>query len=191
MELAANTTVAWDGSNAPRVPARGRVCLGTISAPHGVRGEVRIKSFTEDAYAIADYGPLSNEAGTRSFEIEISGPAKGGVRARITGCTDRDQAEELRGIDLYIERTALPEPEANEFYYADLEGLRAEGADGRAIGIIAAVHNFGGGDVLEIQQPCDQALLIPFTRERVPDIDVEQGRVVIGASLDDEGEVES
>tara|TARA_B100000686_G_C16572713_1_gene853806 strand:- start:408 stop:959 length:552 start_codon:yes stop_codon:yes gene_type:complete len=183
--------MADGGSNTLRVPASGQVCLGMITAPHGVRGEVRIKCFTEDAYAIADYGPLSNEPGTRSFEIEISGPAKGGVRARIAGCTDRDQAEELRGIDLYVKRSALPDPEADEFYYADLEGVRAERADGCAIGIIAAVHNFGGGDVLEIKRPDDQALLIPFTRERVPDINVEQGRVVIDDSLDDDGEVES
>ncbi len=85
----------------------------------------------------------------------------------------------------------MPEPEADEFYYADLEGVRAERADGGTIGIIAAVHNFGGGDVLEIQRPGDEALLIPFTRERVPDIDVEQGLAVIDDSLDDRGEVES
>tara|TARA_Y100000588_G_scaffold219661_1_gene233580 strand:- start:69 stop:620 length:552 start_codon:yes stop_codon:yes gene_type:complete len=177
--------MAGNGSNPPRVPASGQVCLGTISAPHGVRGEVRIKCFTEDACAIADYGPLTNLAGTRSFEIQISGPVKGGVRARIVGCMDRDQAEELRGIDLYVQRIALPEPEADEFYYADLEGLRAERADGSAIGIIAAVHNFGGSDVLEIQRPGHQTLLIPFTRQLVPDIDVEQGRAVIDDLLDD------
>ena len=168
----------------------GRVCLGVITAPHGVRGEVRIKCFTERPEAIAAYAPLEDESGTRQFELEISGLVKGGVRARIAGCTDRDRAEELRGVMLYVARDVLPEPEPDEFYHADLEGLLAVNADGTSVGTIAAIYNFGGSnDILEIKRPDRQPLLVPFTNEAVPVVDIESGRVVIDfaeASSNDE-----
>ena len=168
----------------------GRVCLGVITAPHGVRGEVRIKCFTERPEGIAAYAPLEDESGTRQFELEISGLIKGGVRARIAGCTDRDRAEELRGVMLYVARDVLPEPEPDEFYHADLEGLLAVNADGTSVGTIAAIYNFGGSsDILEIKRPDRQPLLVPFTKDAVPVVDIESGRVVIDfaeASSDDE-----
>ncbi len=178
MNLAVSTAMVDDDENRG-FPTHGRVRLGVIVAPHGLRGEVRIKCFTEDPNAIAAYGPLSDQHGSRRFELEIAAPHKGGVRARIKGCTDRDQADALRGVILFVDRDALPQPETDEFYHADLEGLRVERARGGTIGMIAAVHNFGAGDLLEIRRPDEQALLIPFTREAVPEVDIEQGRIVI------------
>ncbi len=157
-----------------------RVCLGVITAPHGVRGEVRIKCFTERPEAIATYAPLEDESGARRLDLDITGLIKGGVRARIAGCTDRDQAEELRGVMIYIARDALPEPEPDEYYHADLEGLVVERADGTAVGKIIAIHDFGGScDILEIARPDGQPLLVPFTNEAVPTVDIDAGRIVI------------
>ena len=160
-----------------------RVCLGAITAPHGLCGEVRIRCFTADPHAIAAYGPLCDGDGGRRFELEITGALKGGVRARIRGCTDRDQAEALRGVLLCVDRSALPPAPADEFYHADLEGLRVEHAGGGTVGTVASVHDFGGGAVLEIRRPGGPTLLVPFTREGVPEVDLARGRIVIDEAL--------
>jgi 16S rRNA processing protein RimM len=157
-----------------------RVCLGAIAGAHGVRGLVKIKSFTRDPADLTAYGPLADESGRRRFEIAVTGQAKGLLVARIAGVEDRDTAQALRGVRLTIARAALPKPEdAEEFYQADLIGLAAEDLAGRPLGTIAAVENYGAGDFLEIQPPEGAPLLVPFTKVVVPLIDLEGGRVVI------------
>jgi 16S rRNA processing protein RimM len=157
-----------------------RVCLGAIAGAHGVRGLVKIKSFTQDPANLTAYGPLGNESGRRRFEIAVTGQAKGLLVARIAGVEDRDAAQALRGVQLYVARAALPEPEeAEEYYQADLIGLAVEDPQGRLLGKVAAVENYGAGDFLEIARAEGAPLLVPFTKAAVPLVDLEGGRVVV------------
>jgi 16S rRNA processing protein RimM len=153
-----------------------RVLLGEIGRPQGLQGEVRIRSFTAEPGAIADYGPLEDEAGTRLFEIESLRVTPKTLSARLKGVESRDQAEALTGTKLYVPRSRLPEREEDEWYHSDLIGLAAQGPEGATIGTVIAVHNFGAGDLLEIR-PADggATVLMPFTREFVPEVDVEGG----------------
>ncbi|MHA1153818.1 MAG: ribosome maturation factor RimM [Alphaproteobacteria bacterium] len=157
-----------------------RVCLGAIAGAHGVRGLVKIKSFTQDPANLTAYGPLGDESGRRRFDIAVTGQAKGLLVARIAGVEDRDAAQALRGVRLTIARAALPEPEeAEEFYQADLIGLAAEDPQGRPLGRVATVENYGAGDFLEIARVEGAPLLVPFTKVVVPLVDLEGGRVVV------------
>ena len=156
-----------------------RVCLGVIAGAHGVRGQVRIKSFAEDPKNLTAYGPLTDEAGGRVFQVTVTGQAKGVLLARIEGVKDRDEALALRGTQLYVDREALPAPDEDEYYHADLIGLSAEDSDGRPVGEVVEIHNFGAGDVLEIARPEAHPLLLPFTKKTVPEVDLAKGRVVV------------
>ncbi len=158
-----------------------RICMGVVGAPHGVRGAVRIKSFTDVPEAIADYGALEDEGGTQRFTLRIVGDAKGDgmVIAKLSGIADRDRAEALRGLRLYAPRAALPATAEDEFYHADLVGLAAQLDDGTALGTVIAVHDFGAGDVIEIERAESQPVLVPFTRAAVPVVDIAGGRIVI------------
>jgi 16S rRNA processing protein RimM len=153
-----------------------RVLLGEIGRPQGLQGEVRIRSFTAEPAAIADYGPLEDEAGMRLFEIESLRITAKALTARLKGVESRDQAEALTGTRLFVPRSRLPEREEDEWYHSDLIGLAALAPDGATIGTVIAVHNFGAGDLLEIGPPGGGAtVLMPFTRETVPEVDVEGG----------------
>ena len=154
---------------------KGRVLLGVVAAPHGVRGLVRIRSFTEDPMAIASYGTLSDETGQKQYRVEALSTVKGAVLARIEGVADRTAAEAVRGLRLYVERSALPATAEQEWYEADLIGLAAVGRDGRDWGKVTAFHDFGAGSVMEVSG----GVMLPFTDETVPEIDVEGGKVVI------------
>lgn len=156
-----------------------RVVLATIGAAHGIRGEVRVKSYTADPASLGGYGPLFAADG-RTFEIERLRPLKGDMLVvKFRGIDDRYAAEALNGIDLSVERSALPPAEANEYYHADLIGLEAVDAGGKPLGTVIAVQNFGAGDILEIAPPDGASLLIPFTNAMVPDIDIAGGRLTI------------
>ena len=155
--------------------SRDRVLLGVVAAPHGVRGLVRIRSFTEDPMAVATYGPLSDETGKKLFRVEALSAARGAVLARIEGVADRTAAEALRGLRLYVERSALPETGVQEWYEADLVGLIVVDLDGRDWGKVIAFHDFGAGPVMEVSA----GLMLPFTDEVVPEIDIEGGKVVV------------
>jgi 16S rRNA processing protein RimM len=166
-------------SDACRHSGDARVCVGVVGAPHGVRGAVRIKSFTAEPEAIAAYGPLEDESGVRRFTLRLTGSGKGVVIGALSGITDRDRAEALRGLRLYLPRAALPPTAEDEFYHADLLGLSAELGDGTAIGRVVAVHDFGAGEILEIARDTAAAVLIPFTRAAVPVVDIAGGRLVL------------
>ena len=152
-----------------------RVLLGVVAAPHGVRGLVRIKSFTEDPMAVAAYGPLSDESGKKEYRVEALSAARGAVLARIEGVADRTAAEALRGLRLFVERQRLPHTGEREWYEADLIGLEAAGTAGRDWGKVIAFHDFGAGSVMEVSG----GVMLPFTDEAVPEIDVEGGKVLI------------
>ncbi len=162
-------------------PAKGLVLLGRFGAPHGVRGEIRLQSFTGDPLAIATYDGLTDKGGARAFRLHSVRPqGKDMLVAQVDGVDDRNGAEALNGVELYVPRENLPAPEEDEFYIADLVGIRAETREGEALGVIVAVRNFGAGDILEIapaQGP--EALMLPFTKAVVPIVDLPAGRVVI------------
>lgn len=162
--------------------AETRVCLGAFAGAHGVRGLVRIKPFTEVPEDVAAYGPLSDEAGTRTFRITVTGTGKGSVVARVEGIADRDAAEALKGQRLYVEHAALPPPEDEDtFYHTDLIGLRAETPEGTAMGKVIAVQDYGSGPLLEVWAEGHQSVFYAFTRAVVPLVDVAAGRLVIEA----------
>ena len=158
------------------------VCLGRIVGAHGVRGIVRVQSFTADPDDLTAYGTLSDATGNRRFDVSVTGHVKGLLLARIEGVEDRNAAEALRGSELHIARAALPPTEGEEFYHVDLLGLRAENAKGDALGRVSAIHNHGAGPIVEIQPPDGPSTLIPFTREHVPTVDIEGGRMVVAAA---------
>jgi 16S rRNA processing protein RimM len=154
------------------------VLVGVVVGVHGVRGNVRIKSYTEDPADVGRYGPLRDGEG-RPVRLRVMGEAKGTVVAAFQGVGDRDAAEALRGTRLFVPRSALPPPEEEEFYHADLIGMTAETADGRALGRVREVANYGAGDVLELQPAEGAAVLVPFTRRAVPVVDLAGRRIVV------------
>jgi 16S rRNA processing protein RimM len=157
-----------------------RVCVAKIGAPHGVRGEVKLWPYTADPMAVKDFGPLETEDGTRSFTIEALRPAKEFLVARFKDVSDRNAAETLCHIELYVARERLPEPDDDEFYHADLIGLAVVDTRGAALGTVIAVHNFGAGDIIEMQRNDNRAtVMLPFTDVVVPEIDIDGGRIVV------------
>jgi 16S rRNA processing protein RimM len=158
-----------------------RICVARIGAAHGVRGEVKLWSFTEDPAAVANYGPLETQDGKQRLEIEALRPAKDHFVARIGGVNDRDAAERLRNLELYVPRTRLPAIEEDDtFYHADLIGLDAVTPDGIQIGTVRAVHNFGAGDIIEITPVgSGESLMLPFNDATVPKIDIESKQIVL------------
>lgn len=157
-----------------------KICVAVVTGAHGVRGAVKLKSFTVDPQAVVAYGPLSDKTGQHHYQVRLIGEASNGQWiATIKGVADRDSAAALRGTELFVPRQALPEPEEDEFYHADLIGLRAELADGSLVGTVLGVHDFGAGDTLEVQPPRGASLMVPFLRAVVPVVDVPGGRVIL------------
>lgn len=161
-----------------------RVLLGAIVAAHGLKGEVKVKCFTAAPENIAAYGVLEDAAGERRFRLRVVRRLGDGVLAAIEGVADRTAAEALRGVELYVPRAALPVAEGDEFYHVDLIGLKVERETGEALGTVVAVHQFGANDVLDVRQEKGQSLLLPFTRETVPVVDIAGGRLVVVPPVD-------
>ncbi len=156
-----------------------RVCLGEIAGAHGVKGVVRVWSFTAEPAAIAAYGTLTDASGERKFELRMTGMSRSHVLAEIAGVTGRSAAAALKGTRLYMPRTRLPAAGADEYYHGELIGLIAELAHGARLGPVIAVEDFGAGTVLEITREDGESVLVPFTRRVVPEVDVARGRLVI------------
>jgi 16S rRNA processing protein RimM len=162
-----------------------RICVARIGAAHGIKGEVKLWSFTADPAAVADYGPLESEDGAQRFQIEALRPAKDHLVARLSGVRDRDAAQRLTNMRLFVARERLPPPEPDEFYHADLIGLRAEGRDGAELATIVGIHDFGAGDLLELRPlGASSTVLMPFTAATVPVVDIAGGRIVIDPPQD-------
>jgi 16S rRNA processing protein RimM len=164
------------------------VCVARIGAPHGVRGAVKLWTFTEDPLAVKRYGPLATRDGARSIEVTEVREAKGHLVATLKGVATREEAERLNGLELYVAREKLPATEANEYYHADLVGLAAVNAVEEPIGRVIAIHNFGAGDIIEIAPPNGPTMLLPFTNAVVPIVDITGGRVVIELPGEIEGD---
>lgn len=155
------------------------ICVGAIAGAYGVRGEARIKSFCAEPADIARYAPLLDEGGARSFTLRITGAVSGGFSARLGGVSTREQAEALKGLRLYAPRHRMPALPDDEFYHADLIGLEAVDTGGAPLGRVHAVEDYGAGDFLEIARPGVAPLLVPFTRDAAPTVDLAAGRLVI------------
>ena len=167
------------------------ICVARIGAAHGVRGAVKLWTFTEDPLAVKAYGPLLTKDGARRFEVTSAREAKGHLVATLKGVATREEAERLNGIELYVAREKLPATEEDEYYHADLIGLAAVNAAGEPLGRVIAIHNFGAGDIIEIAPPGGSTLLLPFTNAVVPTVDLAGGRVVIEMPKEIEGDTPS
>jgi 16S rRNA processing protein RimM len=164
------------------------ICVARIGAPHGVRGAVKLWTFTEDPLAVKRYGPLMTKDGARQFEVTHAREAKDHLVASFRGVTTREEAEKLNGIELYIAREKLPATDDDEYYHADLIGLAAVTSANEPLGRVIAIHNFGAGDIIEIAPPQGVTMLLPFTNAVVPTVDLKGGRVVIELPQETEGE---
>lgn len=164
---------------AQRERDRDWVCVAVVAGAHGLRGAFKLRCFTERPEDVAAYGPVFDRDGNRLFELEVIGPASGGVLARADRIQDRNAADALRGTELFVPRSALPDLPTDEFYYTDLQGMEALQPDGSRLGIVQSVDNFGAGDVLEVLADDGRRLTLPFTRETVPSIDLVRGRLVV------------
>lgn len=165
------------------------VLMGRIGAAHGIRGEVRVQSFTADPMALGDYKAFSTGRPGLSLRIlSLRAAGKGMLVARIEGVSDRDAAERLNGVELYVPRADLPAHEdEDEFYLTDLVGLEARLVSGQIIGTVAAVHNHGAGDILEVREPrTNDSFLYPFTRAVVPEVSIGGGFLVIDPPIEAE-----
>jgi 16S rRNA processing protein RimM len=165
-----------------------QICIARIGAAHGVRGAVKLWTFTEDPLAVKAYGPLVTKDGTRQFEVTHAREAKGHLVATLKGVTSRDEAERLNGLELYIAREKLPATGEDEYYHADLIGLAAVTPADEPLGRVIAIHNFGAGDIIEIAPPRGATMLLPFTNAVVPSVDLAGGRVVIELPEEIEGD---
>jgi len=163
--------------------------LAAVIGPHGLKGEVRVKTFTAAPNNLAAYGPLHTKDG-RTFTItDMRATKPDEAVARFAEITDRNASEALKGIELFVARAALPAADSEEFYHADLVGLRAEDTEGRAVGTVTGIHNFGAGDVIEIARDDGDMVMLPFTREVVPVIEIGAGRLVIAVPEEAEAEM--
>ncbi len=164
-----------------------RLLMGRIGAAHGIKGEVRITSFTAEPLALKQYGPLATDRPGLTIEIESARATTNVLVARIKGVTDRTAAEKLNGVELYVDRDKLPATDEDDFYQADLIGLEARLADGTTLGTVTAVPNYGASDLLEVRdRRTGDTYLYPFTRAVVPEVKLDEGYVVIEVPLEAE-----
>ncbi|SIS84348.1 16S rRNA processing protein RimM [Roseivivax lentus] len=157
-----------------------RICVGVLGGAFGVAGEVRLKSFTAEPEAIADYGPFETEDASRSFDMQIVRPVKQGFAVRLSGVRSKEDADALKGTQLFVPRARLPQLPDDEFYHADLIGLAVMDTGGAPLGTVRAVLNHGAADLLEITRPGSaQTALLPFTQTIVPTVDLTAGKIVV------------
>jgi 16S rRNA processing protein RimM len=155
------------------------ICIGAIAGAFGVRGEVRLKSFAATPEDIAAYGPLCREDGSGSYQVHLTGITKNGLTARLGGVRTREEADSLRGVQLYVARSRLPGLPDDEYYHADLVGLAVHDTGGTLLGHVRGVQNHGASDLLELAVPGQaETVLLPFTRAAVPTVDLAAGRIV-------------
>ena len=156
-----------------------KICVGAIAGAYGVNGEVRLKSFTAEPTAMADYGPLSSEDGQKEFSITLTRPIKNGLAGRVSGVKTKEQADALKGVKLFVDRSKLPDLPDDEYYHSDLIGVEVFDTGGELLGRVKAVMNHGAADLLEIHGPgLKITILLPFTLEVVPTVDLKAGKIV-------------
>ena len=161
-----------------------RICVGVVVGSHGLKGYVKIKSFMVLPEDIAAYGPLTDKNSKRSFNLDLISNNKKGLVAKLSGVTDRNASEAMRGVELYLSRDLLPKLEDDEFYYADLVGLKVENTNGDTIGIVSMVDNYGAGEIIEVDLQDGGTEMYKISPEVVPEIDMENGRIVVDPPID-------
>lgn len=169
---------ANQGRQAPSSTEVPLVAIGVITGAHGIRGQVKLRSFTSDPYVLAEYAPLLNATGTKQYELRIDGETKQGLIATIKGVADRNAAELMKGTELFIDKSKLPEPDEEEFYYDQLIGLEVRDAHGGALGRVIAMYDFGAGDIIEIKLNDGHKEMYPFTKISFPEIHIEKGYIL-------------
>ncbi len=175
------------GERATSQPEK-KICVARIGAAHGVRGAVKLWTFTEDPLAVKAYGPLSTADSARVFEIAQLREAKDHLVVTFRGVTTRSEAERLNGIELHVAREKLPATDEGEYYHADLIGLAAVTSNDEPLGRVVAIHNFGAGDIIEVAPASGPTMLLPFSNAVVPTVDIQGGRVVIELPGEIEGD---
>jgi 16S rRNA processing protein RimM len=161
-----------------------RICVGVVVGSHGLKGYVKIKSFMVFPKDIAAYGLLTDKNGKRSFNLDLISNNKKGLVAKLSGVTDRNASEAMRGVELYLSRDLLPKLEDDEFYYTDLVGLKVENTNGETIGIVSMVDNYGAGEIIEVDLQDGGTEMYKISQEVVPEIDMENGRIVVDPPID-------
>ena len=162
------------------------VLLAAVMGAQGLKGEVKAKLFTDAPDALPRYGVLHARDG-RKFKITAFRPTKAGEAViAFQGVADRNAAEALKGTELFVERAALPETNEDEFYHADLIGLEARDSEGRVLGKVSAIHNYGASDVIELSRTDGDHVLLAFSRETVPVLNIAAGYIVVAVPEDDE-----
>ena len=156
-----------------------KICVGTVSGPKGLDGSLRIRSYTTQPEDITSYGPVSDKTEKNHYDIHILQSTKKGLVVKISGIEDRDAAEAIKGLDLYVSRGSLPELDEGEFYFSDLIGLDAVNLNGSLIGKVKSVDNFGAGNVMELEMRDGNFRSLPFSLDVVPVVDIAGGRVVV------------
>jgi 16S rRNA processing protein RimM len=156
------------------------IFVGAIAGAFGVKGEVRLKSFTSEPESIAEYGPVFTDDGMRSFNVLLTGQLKNALSAKLSGVQTKEDADALRGLQLFVPRGKFPQLPDDEYYYSDLVDLGVFDAGGTQIGKVHSVQNHGASDILEISQPdTSSTVLLPFTRKNVPKVDTKASRIII------------
>jgi 16S rRNA processing protein RimM len=157
-----------------------RICVGALMGAFGVHGDLRLKSFCAEPASIAEFETLTSEDGETEYDLQIVGLIKNGFAAQVAGIKNKEQADDMRGITLWVERAVLPSLPDDEFYHADLIGLKVLNTGGEDIGVVFAVHDHGAGDILELTGPeIKNTIMLPFTKLSVPTVDLSKGIVII------------
>ncbi len=168
-----------------------KICIAVITNAHGVNGNLRVKSFGHDAKSLTDYGKLMDATGKKTFDLTITGQSKGQFIVKIDGINNRNDAEALKTTELFIMRDKLPDINEDEFYYTDLIGMRMETSDSSHYGTLKAVHDFGAGDLLDVNLAAGGSIMLPFTKEVIPHIDMKAGLLIVNPPLEVEMEIDT
>jgi 16S rRNA processing protein RimM len=155
------------------------ILIAVVTAVQGLKGEVRVKTFTEAPERLAGYGVLHTSEGHKLEIAALRVSKADGAVVRFKGIGDRESAMRLVNARLLVGRDALPITGPDEFYHADLVGLRAQDGEGRVIGTVRTIHNFGAGDVIELERLGGGTLLLPFNGDFVPAVDVANGSITV------------
>lgn len=166
------------GRHAPSSTEATLVAVGVITGAQGIRGQVKIRSFTDDPHALTEYGALMNASGSKRYDIRIDGTNKAGLIATIKGVTDRNAAELMKGTELFVDKANIPPADEDEFYYDDLIGMDVLDASGTALGTVAAMYNFGAGDIIEIKLAAGGKEMYPFTKQNFPEVKLAEKQVI-------------